>query len=107
MQFIDRSITRYVLNCLYREWFVSMPDTFTYTQMLLVRLAILRTLIYLDIGKEQEITPELVKQRIIFIMYNFARNIEQNLEFLKVVYNALSEQTMMNFDFSAAFIRMD
>ena len=84
-----------------------MPDPFTYVQMLLVRLSILRTLIYLDIGMEQEITADALKQKVVYIMYNFARNIEQNLEFLKVVYNALSEQTMMNFDFSAAFIRID
>lgn len=104
---IDKAITRYILNCLYREWFVSMPDPFTYMQMLLVRIAILRTLIYLDIGTKQNLTTEELNKNIVYIMYNFARNIEQNLEFLKVVYNALSEQNMMNFDFSAAFIRID
>jgi len=105
--YIDKAITRYILNCLYREWFVSMPDPFTYIQMLLVRISILRTLIYLDIGTKQNLTTEELKKIIVYIMYNFARNIEQNLEFLKVVYNALSEQNMMNFDFSAAFIRID
>ncbi len=104
-QYIDKAITRYILNCLYREWFVTMPDPFTYIQMLLVRTSILRTLIYLDIA-EEKIELHQVKQRIVYIMYNFARNIDQNLEFLKVVYNALSEQTMMNFDFSPAFIRL-
>lgn len=102
--YIDKAVTRYILNCLYREWFISMPDPFTYIQMMLVRTSILRTLIYLDIATEKLELHEL-KQRIVYIMYNFARNIDQNLEFLKVVYNALSEQTMMNFDFSATFIR--
>ena len=106
-QFIDNALTRYILNCLYREWFVSMPDPFTYVQMLLVRLSMLRSLIYLAIGMEKHLTTEQVQEKIVYIMYNFARNIEQNLEFLKVVYNALSEQDMMNFDFSAAFIRID
>ena len=82
-----------------------MPDPFTYVQMLLVRTSVLRTLIYLDIG-EEKIELHQLKQRIVYIMYNFARNIDQNLEFLKVVYNALSEQTMMNFDFSPAFVRI-
>lgn len=104
-QYIDKAITRYILNCLYREWFVTMPDPFTYIQMLLVRTSVLRILIYLDIG-EEKIELHQLKQRIVYIMYNFARNIDQNLEFLKVVYNALSEQTMMNFDFSPAFIRL-
>jgi len=104
-EYIDRSITRYVINCLYREWFVSMPDPFTYIQMLLVRTSILRSLIYLYIGDEKLELYQL-KQKIVYVMYNFARNIDQNLDFLKVVYNALSEQTMMNFDFSPVFIRI-
>lgn len=112
LQYIDKALTRYILNCLYREWFVSMPDVFTYVQMLLIRMSILRTLIYLDVGCEKELEMDVLKmeelkQKIVYIMYNFARNIDQNLEFLKVVYNALSEQTMMNFDFSPAFIRID
>lgn len=104
--FIDKAITRYIINCLYREWFVSMPEPFTYVQMLLVRISILRTLIYLDIGREHELNQEQLKQRMVYVMYNFARNIDQNLEFLKVVYNALSEQSMMTFDYSPAFIRI-
>ena len=102
--YIDKAISRYILNCLYREWFITMPDPFTYVQMLLVRTSILRTLIYLDVADEKLEQHEL-KQRIVYVMYNFARNIDQNLEFLKVVYNALSEQSMMNFDFSPIFIR--
>ena len=105
-QYVDKAVTRYILNCLYREWFTSMPDLFTYTQMLLVRTTILRALIYLDIGDDSDISLAQLKQKIVYIMYNFARNIDQNLEFLKVVYNALSEQSMINFDFSPAFIRI-
>lgn len=105
--YIDKAVTRYILNCLYREWFVSMPDAFTYVQMLLVRISILRTLIYLDIGRQENIEASKLKQNIVYVMYNFARNIDQNMDFLKVVYNALSEQNMMNFDFSIAFISLE
>ncbi len=105
-KYIDKAITRYIVNCLYREWFVSMPDPFIYVQMLLVRMAILRSLIYLDLGRENKSEQAIIKQKIVYVMYNFARNIDQNMEFLKVVYNALSEQNMMNFDFSLAFIRI-
>lgn len=103
--YIDKAITRYIINCLYREWFVTMPDLFTYIQMLLVRTSIIRTLIYLDIGDE-ELELHQLKQRIVYVMYNFARNIDQNFDFLKIIYNALSEQSMMNYDFSPAFIRL-
>lgn len=102
---IDKAITRYIINCLYREWFITMPDLFTYVQMLLVRTSLLRTLIYLDVG-EEVLELHQLKKKIVYVMYNFARNIDQNLDFLKLVYNALSEQSMMNFDFSPAFIRL-
>ena len=105
-QNIDKAVTRYIINCLYREWFTSMPDPFTYIQMLLVRTSILRTLIYLYVGQEDGLDQHELKQKIVYVMYNFARNIDQNLEFLKVIYNALSEQTMMTFDYSPAFIRI-
>lgn len=105
-QYIDKAVTRYIINCLYREWYVSMPDPFTYLQMLLVRMSMLRTLIYLDIGYENNLDQYMLNKKIVYIMYNFARNIDQNLDFLKVVYNALSEQSMINFDFSPAFIRI-
>ena len=104
--YIDKAITRYIINCLYREWFTSMPDLFTYIQMLLVRTSILRTLIYLDAGRGEKSPQNELKQRIVYIIYNFSRNIDQNHEFLKVVYNALSEQTMINFEFSPAFIKI-
>ncbi len=104
-EYINKAITRYILNCIFREWFISMPNSFIYTQMLLVRISMLRILIYLYVGNE-ELELHQLKQKIVYIMYNFARNIDQNLDFLKVVYNALSEQVMINFDFSPAFIRI-
>ena len=106
-KYIDKAITRYIINCLYREWFVSMPDPFTYVQMLLVRISILRTLIYLDLGRDNKPEQSIVRQKIVYVMYNFARNVDQNMEFLKVVYNALYEQNMINFDFSPAFISIN
>jgi len=105
--YIEKALTRYMINCLYREWFVSMPDPFTYFQMLLVRITILRSLIYLDVITKKNIEQHELKQRIVYIMYNFARDVDQNLEFLKVIYSALSEQSMMNFDFSPIFIRLN
>jgi len=52
-RYIEQALTRYILNFLYRDCFVTIPDLFTYIQMLLVRISMLRTLIYLDVGREQ------------------------------------------------------
>lgn len=106
---LDRAISHYLISSLYREWFVTMPDPFTYTQMLLVRLAILRFLLvmYLTVKRQDtELNPAEIETVVIDVIYRFARSIDQNLEFLKVVYNALAEQEMMTFDYSPAFIRL-
>ncbi len=103
-ELIDRAVTRYLANCIFREWFISMPDPFTYIQMLLVRMMLLRSLIYLELDTAI-LDADRLHEQLVYIMYNFARNIEQNSEFLKIVYNALAEQGMIHFDFSAAFIR--
>ncbi len=101
---IEHALTRYILNCIQREWFVAMPDLLTYVQMLLVRVLLLHTLICLSLDKDNVDEPR-VQNKLIYVIYNFARNIDQNTEFLKVVFHALTEQGMMHFDFSPAFIR--
>ena len=30
--YIEEAISRYIINCIYREWFITMPDSFTYMQ---------------------------------------------------------------------------
>ena len=118
---VERYLTRYLQNCLFREWFYTMPDSFTYVQMLLLRLAMLRFLIvsHPQIQKlaerrlaadntakaSEEILADLEKE-VVSIIYNFARNIDQNMAFLQVIYNAVSEQQMMNHDYSLAFIKI-
>lgn len=103
-EIIDAAVSRYLINCIFREWFISMPDSFTYIQMLLIRMMLLRSLIYLEIDTAIH-DKEQLQEQLVYIMYNFARNIEQNSEFLRIVYNALAEQGMIHSDFSAAFIR--
>ena len=118
---LEQYFSRYLINCLMREWFYTMPDTFTYVQMMIIRLAMLRFLVYshpqmlaLLQRCETELRPgealptevrEELDKLIVAVVYNFARAIDQNLPFLQVVYNAVSEQQMMNFDYSLAFIR--
>lgn len=114
---LERYITRYLYNCLFREWFYTMPDSFTYIQMLLVRTAILRFLLIADpevaILLEEytrgELDEKQLEQRFFELAvnttYRFCRDVDQNLPFLQVLYNALGEQQMMNFDYSLPFIK--
>lgn len=114
---LDRYITRYLYNCLFREWFYTMPDSFTYIQMLLVRTAMLRFLLIADPEVARlveafargEFDEKVLEQRFFELAvnttYRFCRNVDQNLPFLQVLYNALGEQQMMNFDYSLAFIK--
>ena len=111
---LDQYLSRYLENCLYREWFYTMPDVFTYIQMLLIRMAILRFLILshpeimslvkqqLD-GPSDSLEPVLL-EKVVYVVYNFARAIDQNTAFMQVIFNAVSEQDMMNYDYSLAFI---
>lgn len=113
----EHYITRYLHNCLFREWFYTMPDSFTYIQMLLVRTAMLRFLIIAHpdivrlIGEYENGTVDHDKLEAMFFelvvntLYRFCRNVDQNLPFLQVLYNALGEQQMMNFDYSLPFIK--
>ena len=116
---IDAYFTRYLANCFFREWFFTMPDTFTYIQMLIIRLAILRFLLLsqpelhhlvdefrlADETKQQALMDEL-DGLAVHLVYNFARSVDQNLSFLQNIYAAVSEQQMINFDYSLAFVRL-
>jgi lysine-N-methylase len=106
---LEQCLSRYLVNCLQREWFVSMPDPFTYIHLLTIRLAILRFLIasHPDIQRslqQQSDTSEIDKQ-LVEIVYLFARGIDHNLAFLQVVYQAMAEQQMMSFDYAMPFIK--
>jgi len=115
---LDNYLARYLENCIYREWFFTMPDTFTYMQMLLLRCAMLRYLIVshpdmvqlaqrcVENTIAQEESHLAMQQLVVSVVYNFARAIDQNMAFLQVIYNALGEQQMMNYDFSLAFIKL-
>ncbi|VAX11910.1 hypothetical protein MNBD_GAMMA24-2435 [hydrothermal vent metagenome] len=115
---IDRYFTRYLCNCLFREWYFTMPDTFTYMQMLFIRMAMLRFLFYSEprlqlLLKEYEQADRQGQSHLqaeldslaINLVYNFARAVDQNLSFLQLVYTAVSEQDMFNFDYSLAFVK--
>ena len=114
----DRYFTRYLCNCMFREWFFSMPDTFTYIQMLLIRMAIMRFIFFshpelqalaLRLETEDEENSAEIIDKLdslaVNLVYNFARSIDQNLSFLQIIFTAVSEQQMFNFDYSLPFVR--
>lgn len=106
---LENCLSRYLVNCLQREWFVSMPDPFVYIHMLTVRLAILRFLIVSHPQLQQQMKNQAVQseldKHLVEIVYLFARGIDHNLGFLQVLYQALVEQQMMSFDYAMPFIK--
>ncbi|MDH5178348.1 MAG: flagellin lysine-N-methylase [Gammaproteobacteria bacterium] len=115
---LEEYLSRFLVNCLYREWFITMPDLFTYLQMLVIRLAVLRFLLYSHTGINQlaeqlaaknskPTDKELGELRdiVVKVVYNYSRSIDHNLPFLRVVYDAMNEQQMMTFDYAMPFIR--
>ena len=107
---LEECFTRYVLNCLQRAWFISLPDPFVFIHMLTIRVAILRFLItshpdMLSLLEDDE-SVMTFDQKIVEIIYLYARSIDHNLAFLHVVFQALSEQQMMSFDYSMALIKV-
>lgn len=115
---LDKCFTRYLINCLYREWFITMPDLFTYIHMLVIRMAILRFLVYshpkiLELAEQLEAKKTTVsdteistlREYIVDIFYKNSRAIDHNTMFLKVVYDAIHEQQMMTYEYSLPFIK--
>lgn len=115
---LESCLAKYVINCLQREWFITLPDPFIYTHLLTIRVAVLKFLIaaYKPIQEfvtahtgaseteRQQLTPQFI-DLVVSVVYPFARGLDQNLALLQVVYEALAEQQMMSFDYSLPMIR--
>ena len=106
---LEQCLSRYLVNCLQREWFISMPDPFVYFHLLTIRLAILRFLITshprIQSFLQQQADSAQIDKQLVEIVYLFARGIDHNLAFLQVVYQAMAEQQMMSFDYAMPFIK--
>lgn len=100
---IEDYLIKYLLNCFYREWFITMPSAFIYIQMLLVRVAIIRFIIYSRVSPEMSAAQ--IKEISVEVIYQFARAVDHNMAFLQVVYEALTEQQMLHFDYSTPLIK--
>ncbi len=110
---LENYLSRYLANCLQREWFISLPDPFVYIHMLTIRMAILRFLIVshpeiinLTTSQQDKATVDnAFAEYVVQVIYLFARSIDHNLAFLQVIYEAINEQQMMSFDYSMPFIK--
>jgi hypothetical protein len=110
---LEQVFSRYVQNCLFREWFISMPSPFVYVHMLTIRIAMLKFLVMshpeiidlLQQSPEAEDEEERLQQYLIDVFYKYSRAIDHNMSFLQVVYNAIDEQDMMYFDYALPFIK--
>ncbi len=102
-QQVEDYLIKYLLNCFYREWFITLPSAFIYIQMLLVRVAVLRFIIYSRISPEM--SEDDIQKISVEVIYQFARAVDHNMGFLQVVYAALNEQQMLHFDYSTPLIK--
>ncbi|MES9902750.1 MAG: flagellin lysine-N-methylase [Sedimenticola sp.] len=106
LQRIDRCISRYVINCLYREYFIIMPSIHEYLQLLLIRVAFLRFLLLLHPTLSSLGSSEAIDKTLIQVMSNFSRNIDQSQNLLRVVYDALKEQQLLGHEHAPGLIRL-
>jgi len=110
---LEQVFSRYVQNCLFREWFVSMPNPFVYVHMLTIRVAMLKFLVMshpqiislLKQGNHSAEEEERLQEYLVDVFYQYSRAIDHNMSFLQVVYNAIAEQDMMYFDYALPFVK--
>ncbi len=110
---LEEYLARYAMNCLQREWFISLPDPFVYIHMLTIRVAVLRFLItshpdiisLLNSNTSYDDSVDDFNKKIVEVVYLYARSIDHNHAFLHVIFQAILEQQMMSFDYSMAFIK--
>lgn len=106
---IEHYLSRYAENCLHREWFIAMPDPYTFAHLLTVRLAVLRFLLYshpavlaLVDGRSREATDIApygeLDRTAVRITYRFCRAFDHDLGFQEAVYRALVEQDLLRFE---------
>ncbi|MDH5393395.1 MAG: flagellin lysine-N-methylase [Gammaproteobacteria bacterium] len=107
---IDSYLLKYLTNCIRREWFINLPEPFLYIQMLITRMAMLKfmfisdpkTLALLDSENAQQALEQLAIEHI----YSFTRAIDQDVGFLKSIYQVMDEQRYFDIEYTPMFITM-
>lgn len=107
---IDTYLVKYLTNCIAREWFINLPEPFLYIQMLITRLSILKFMFISD-PKTSELLEsaddaESLEQLAVNHIYSFTRAIDQDVGFLKSIYQVMDEQQFFDIEYSPMFITM-
>lgn len=104
-------LTRYCMNHLYREWYTGFPTIISYQHMLIVRVLTLEFLTVMDsrldpvLGRGEH-EMEVLDHIIVDIIYSYAKAIDQNLTFLRAMYEAMEEEGLLDFQYSLALTRV-
>ncbi|MDH5517460.1 MAG: flagellin lysine-N-methylase [Gammaproteobacteria bacterium] len=107
---IDSYLVKYLTNCISREWFINLPEPFLYIQMLITRLSILKFMFISD-PKTSELLSSAdygssLEQLAISHIYSFTRAIDQDVGFLKSIYQVMDEQQFFDIEYSPMFITL-
>ncbi|MDH5183830.1 MAG: flagellin lysine-N-methylase [Gammaproteobacteria bacterium] len=112
---LEDYLSRHLHNCLLREWYIRFPNPFNYMQMITLRQAMLRFLLYSHPSIQQwcqteaehtdETLHKVIEEISVEIFYLFSRSIEHDVAFLQNVYSTLLTEDMMNLDTTLAFLK--
>ena len=101
---IEHYLGRYLENCLHREWFIAIPDPYTFTHLVAVRVAVLRFLLYSQpsVAAMAEERPadafDELEHVAVRVTYRFCRAFDHDLGFQEAIYRALAEQDLLRFE---------
>jgi lysine-N-methylase len=99
---VDLYFENYAKNHWMREWYLGSPDLLVYAQRLLVRVAMLRFLLFSHPALQEVATADIGVRRealdrvAVEVFYKFSRAIEHSPKYLDMVAEYLSEQGLVN-----------
>ena len=108
---IDTLLPVYLANCIFREWYITLPNTFNFIFMIGARLAMIRYLARLYIrhqlvsNNKATFDQTMLEALLVEIIYLHARSVDHNIPYLQVVYQAMQEQDMFNMDILLPLIK--
>jgi lysine-N-methylase len=100
---VDLYFENYAKNHWMREWYVRSPDLLAYAQRLLVRVALLRFLLFSHPALQEVATADIGVRRetldrvAVEVFYKFSRAVEHSPKFLDMIAEHLTEQGLVNF----------
>jgi len=108
---LQHYLTRYCMNHLYREWYTGFPTIISYQHMLIVRVLSLEFITIMDSRLDPVLDDEIrsvetLDHIIVDIIYSYAKAIDQNLTYLRAMYEAMDREGLLDFQYSLALTRV-